>query len=99
MKNLIAVIGPTGVGKSNLAVQIALALNGEIINADSMQVYKGLDIITNKMPANERKGITHHLMDEIDPMNDFTVQDWKTKESKSNRFVNYTTQINLASWS
>ena len=79
MKNIIAVIGPTGVGKSNLAIQIGMALDGEIINADSMQVYKGLDIITNKISFTERRKVPHHLMDEIDPLKEFTVQDWTLK--------------------
>lgn len=80
-KNIIAVIGPTGVGKSNLAIQLATAFDGEIINADSMQVYKGLDIITNKISIKERMGIPHHLMDEIDPIMEYTVQDWTSQAS------------------
>ncbi|KAI8871892.1 tRNA isopentenyltransferase [Ramicandelaber brevisporus] len=61
-KCVVAVAGTTGVGKSQLAVELAKALNGEIINSDAMQFYSGFDVITNKMPLAERKGIPHHLL-------------------------------------
>ena len=60
---LIAVVGPTAAGKSDLAVELALALNGEVINADSMQLYRGMDIGTAKLTTEERKGVPHHLLD------------------------------------
>ncbi|KIW70855.1 tRNA dimethylallyltransferase [Phialophora macrospora] len=63
---LIMIIGATGTGKSKLAVELATRFNGEIINCDAMQMYKGLPIITNKIPDNERNGIRHHLLDCID---------------------------------
>ncbi|KAK9324906.1 IPP transferase-domain-containing protein [Lipomyces orientalis] len=63
--NLIAIIGTTGVGKSKLSVALARRLNGEIINGDSMQMYHGLDTITNKHPIPERHGIPHHLLGHI----------------------------------
>ncbi|KKZ66048.1 hypothetical protein EMCG_08219 [[Emmonsia] crescens] len=59
---LIAVIGATGTGKSQLAVDLATRFNGEIINGDAMQMYSGLPIITNQIPAEERQGIPHHLL-------------------------------------
>ncbi|QDS76130.1 hypothetical protein FKW77_006931 [Venturia effusa] len=59
---LIAIVGATGTGKSQLAVDIATRFDGEIINGDAMQLYEGLPIITNKMPENERRGIPHHLL-------------------------------------
>ncbi|KAF4553847.1 tRNA dimethylallyltransferase-like protein [Elsinoe fawcettii] len=59
---LIAVVGATGTGKSELAVALAIRFDGEIINADAMQLYKGLDIITNKIPVAERKDVLHHLL-------------------------------------
>ncbi|KAI5194932.1 hypothetical protein AUEXF2481DRAFT_67538 [Aureobasidium subglaciale EXF-2481] len=59
---LVAVVGATGTGKSELAVNIARKYNGEIINGDAMQLYEGLPIITNKMPENEREGVPHHLL-------------------------------------
>ncbi|OCK85651.1 tRNA isopentenyltransferase [Lepidopterella palustris CBS 459.81] len=61
-KPLVAIIGATGTGKSELAVDIASRFNGEIINGDAMQMYHGLPIITNKIPEAERKGIPHHLL-------------------------------------
>lgn len=65
---LICIVGPTGTGKSDLAIKIALDLGkqgikAEIVNADSMQLYKGMDIGTAKMPLADRAGVTHHLMD------------------------------------
>ncbi|KAI9352815.1 IPP transferase-domain-containing protein [Obelidium mucronatum] len=65
---VVAVLGTTGVGKSNLAIELALALNGEVINADSMQVYKGLDVITNKVTKEEQALVKHHLLDFVDPI-------------------------------
>lgn len=63
MKKVIALVGPTAVGKSDLAIELALKINGEVINADAMQLYKGLDIATAKVPLGERKGVVHHLLD------------------------------------
>jgi len=60
---LVVVIGATGTGKSKLAVELATQFNGEIINGDAMQMYKGLPIITNKIPEHERNGVPHHLLD------------------------------------
>ena len=60
---IIVIAGTTGVGKSKLAVELALKFNGEIINSDSMQVFKGIPIISNKHPVAERKGVPHHVMD------------------------------------
>lgn len=60
---VIAVVGPTATGKSELAVALAQRLDGEVINADSMQLYAGMDIGTAKLPVDERGGIEHHLLD------------------------------------
>ncbi|KAJ2996106.1 hypothetical protein HDV02_000159 [Globomyces sp. JEL0801] len=65
-----------GVGKSALAVQIAKQFKGHIINADSMQVYKGLDIITNKPDKKERESAPHHLFDFVHPLNEYSVADY-----------------------
>ncbi|KAL4871981.1 hypothetical protein BDV12DRAFT_162807 [Aspergillus spectabilis] len=62
MQSLVAVVGATGTGKSKLAVDIASRFNGEIINGDAMQMYRGLPIITNQIPVEERNGIPHHLI-------------------------------------
>ena len=62
-ERVIAVVGPTAAGKSGLAVDLALALDGEVINADSMQLYRGMDIGTAKLTLAERQGVPHHLLD------------------------------------
>ena len=63
---VIAVVGPTGSGKSDLAVSLALELGGEVINADAMQFYRGMDIGTAKITQAERRGVPHHLLDILD---------------------------------
>ncbi|KKY25544.1 putative trna isopentenyltransferase [Phaeomoniella chlamydospora] len=65
---LIAIVGATGTGKSKLAVDLALRFNGEIINGDAMQMYKGLPVITNKITPSEAQGIPHHLFDFVNPL-------------------------------
>ncbi|KAF3231579.1 hypothetical protein TWF192_001022 [Orbilia oligospora] len=76
LRPLITVVGATGTGKSKLAVDLALALNGEIINSDAMQMYRGLDVITNKHPLEERMGIPHHLMDFLNPEEAWRIGQW-----------------------
>ena len=66
MTTLITVVGATAAGKSDLAVQLALALDGEVVNADSMQLYRGMDIGTAKLSPAERRGVPHHLLDRWD---------------------------------
>ncbi|MFC1580645.1 tRNA (adenosine(37)-N6)-dimethylallyltransferase MiaA [Thermodesulfobacteriota bacterium] len=66
-QKLVVITGPTATGKSGLAIELALELGGEILSADSMQVYKGMDIGTAKTPPNERMGIPHHLLDVVAP--------------------------------
>jgi tRNA dimethylallyltransferase len=61
--NLIAVVGPTAAGKSGLSLRLAQLLDGEIVNADSMQLYRGMDIGTAKLPPGQRGGVPHHLLD------------------------------------
>ncbi len=68
---LIIISGPTCSGKSVSAIELAQLLGGEIINADSMQVYRGMDIGTAKIPLSERKGIPHHLIDIVNPDQEF----------------------------
>ncbi len=74
---LIVIIGPTASGKSSLAVQIANQYNGEIISADSRQVYKGLDIGSGKITKKETKGISHHLLDVASPKRKFSVAQYQ----------------------
>ncbi|VVT48877.1 uncharacterized protein SAPINGB_P001994 [Magnusiomyces paraingens] len=76
-RNLIAIIGTTGVGKSQFSIELAKALNGEIINGDSMQVYRGLDAITNKHPIPERENIPHHLLGHVPWADEYSVQQFE----------------------
>ena len=64
---VIAIVGPTAVGKTSLSLEIAEKLSAEIINADAMQIYKGMDIGTAKLALSERRGIKHHQIDVLDP--------------------------------
>ena len=68
---LVIILGPTAVGKSELAFEIAQRFNLEIINADSMQVYRHMDVGTAKPTLQERRGVIHHLLDVVDPDEDF----------------------------
>ena len=72
MKPLIAILGPTATGKSALGIAIAERFHGEIINCDSTAMYRGFDIGTDKVPAAERRGIPHHLIDIVDPTAEYT---------------------------
>jgi tRNA dimethylallyltransferase len=65
--SLIAIVGPTGAGKSALAVDLAVTFSGEIVNCDSLQFYRGFDVGTAKTPVSERRGIPHHLFDVLEP--------------------------------
>lgn len=67
MQPLIAVLGPTATGKTSLGVQLAKEVDGEIINADALQVYRGLEIGTDKPPPELRRAVPHHLIDILDP--------------------------------
>ncbi|KAJ4288259.1 tRNA dimethylallyltransferase, mitochondrial [Collariella sp. IMI 366227] len=83
MNPLIIIYGSTGTGKSDLAVELATRYNGEIINADAMQIYKGLPIITNKLPVEEQRGIPHHLLGNIDLASDpWAVTHFKNEATK-----------------
>ena len=74
---MVAVVGPTATGKSDLGVAVARAIGGEVVNADSMQLYRGLDIGTAKLTVEERQGVPHHLLDVLDPRQDATVADYQ----------------------
>jgi tRNA dimethylallyltransferase len=76
-KKIIVVLGPTASGKSDLAVKLAKKLNGEVISADSRQVYKGMDIGTGKITKKEMGGIPHHLLDVASPKRKFTVVQYR----------------------
>lgn len=75
---LVVILGCTGTGKSDLGVLLAKFFDGEVISADSMQIYKGLDIATNKIPESEMSGIPHHMMSFLDPStSDFNVHSYQ----------------------
>jgi tRNA dimethylallyltransferase len=82
LKKVLIIVGPTASGKSDLAVKLAKSLNGEIISADSRQVYKGLNIGTGKITAEEMKGVPHYLLDVADPKKQFTVAEYKKLASQ-----------------
>ncbi len=72
-KPLIILTGPTAVGKTELSIALAKEVNGEIISADSMQVYRGMDIGSAKIKPSEMEGVPHYLIDEFDPDEEFHV--------------------------
>ena len=72
-KKIAVVCGPTACGKTALAVELALALDGEVVSADSMQIYRKLDIGTAKPAGEEKKGVPHHMLDVADPSEDWSV--------------------------
>ena len=75
-KQIIAIVGPTAAGKSELGIRIALEVGGEIVNCDSVQVYQEIQLATAKVPFAERQGIPHHLVDFVAPSINFTAADW-----------------------
>lgn len=83
MEKIIVIVGPTASGKSDLAVKIAKKYNGEIISADSRQVYKGLDIGSGKIAKEEMEGVEHYLTDVTHPETTFSVQDFKILATKA----------------
>ncbi|MBQ7411916.1 MAG: tRNA (adenosine(37)-N6)-dimethylallyltransferase MiaA [Clostridia bacterium] len=74
---VLAIVGPTAVGKTALAIELAKRLNGEIISCDSMQIYRGMDIGTAKATIEERAQIKHHLIDILDPHSSFSCADYQ----------------------
>ncbi|MCD7839214.1 MAG: tRNA (adenosine(37)-N6)-dimethylallyltransferase MiaA [Erysipelotrichaceae bacterium] len=77
MNKVLVVIGPTSVGKTKMGVELAKALDGEVISGDSMQIYKHMDIGTAKVTVDEMEGIKHHLIDIIEPTQSFSVKDFQ----------------------
>lgn len=73
---IIAIVGPTASGKSDLAIELARRIGGEIINCDSVQVYQGIQIATAKVPLADRRGVPHHLIDFVSPLVNYTAADW-----------------------
>lgn len=82
MKKVIVIVGPTAVGKTKLSIELAKKFDGEIINADSTQIFKELDIATAKVAEEEKENIIHHLIDIKDITDDYTVYDYQ-KDARS----------------
>ena len=89
MQKIICIVGPTAVGKTKMSVELAKKYNGEIINADSQQIIKGLTIGTAKITEEEKEGVNHHLFDIIDVAEDFSVSEYqKLAEEKITEVLN-----------
>ncbi len=82
-KRILAISGPTAVGKTALALRVAEELNGEIISCDSMQIYKGMDIGTAKPTSEELSRVRHHMIDVVSPDTDFSCADYKTMATEA----------------
>ena len=79
---VVAIVGPTASGKSTLGIEVALELDGEIINCDSVQVYQDIQVATAKVPLAERKGVPHHLIDFVPPSVNYTAVEWAREAAK-----------------
>jgi tRNA dimethylallyltransferase len=82
LRHIIAIVGPTASGKSELGIEVARQIDGEIINCDSVQVYREIQIATAKVPVEERRGVPHHLIDFVAPSINFTAADWAREAKK-----------------
>jgi len=81
-KTIYAIAGPTASGKTALSVELALDVGGEVINFDSVQIYKGIEIATAKPTEKEKRGVPHHLIDYVDPRVNYTATDWAADAAK-----------------
>ena len=77
MKEIIVIVGPTGVGKTKLSIELAKKIDAEVINGDSVAIYRGLDIGSAKPTVEEREGIVHHLIDICDVDDNYTVYEYQ----------------------
>jgi tRNA dimethylallyltransferase len=84
---VVAVVGPTASGKTALGVALALRFGGEIVNCDSVQVYRGIEIATAKPTAEERRGVAHHLIDFVPPEASFTAGEWARAAAEAVRGI------------
>jgi tRNA dimethylallyltransferase len=82
LKPIPAIVGPTASGKSELGIELALRFGGEIINCDSVQVYREIEIATAKVPLGERRGIPHHLIDFVPPEINYTAGEWAREAAR-----------------
>lgn len=92
-KKVIAIVGPTSSGKSGLGIYLAQKVGGEIISADSRQVYMGLDIGTGKVTKKEMAGVPHHLISVVSPKRQFTVDDFVKKSNKAIGLIYQTNKV------
>jgi tRNA dimethylallyltransferase len=76
---VVAVVGPTATGKSDLGLALARALGGEVVNADALQLYRGMDVGTAKLAADQRQGVVHHLLDVLEPDEESSVADFRDR--------------------
>lgn len=83
VKDLIILTGPTAVGKTNISIRLAKQLDGEIVSADSMQIYKGMDVGSAKISKEEMQGIPHHMIDIVAPDESFSVSDFKERAEEA----------------
>jgi tRNA dimethylallyltransferase len=95
-KPIYVIVGPTASGKSELGIALALKIGGEIINCDSVQIYREIEIATAKVSAAEMRGVPHHLLDYVSPETNYTAADWardaaekikKSKRETKSRFL------------
>ncbi|MDY2889604.1 MAG: tRNA (adenosine(37)-N6)-dimethylallyltransferase MiaA [Candidatus Caccosoma sp.] len=77
MKKIIVIVGQTAVGKTAISIKLAKKIDGEIINGDALQVYKGLNIVTDKIKEEEKQGVVHHLLDFKDVNENYSVQEYQ----------------------
>lgn len=84
---IIVIVGPTAVGKTYVSVELAKKLGTEIISADSMQIYKGMDVGTAKIKDEEKQGIVHHMIDLISPDENYSVSNFKTEAEKNIDYI------------
>ncbi|MBO3084355.1 tRNA (adenosine(37)-N6)-dimethylallyltransferase MiaA [Cellulomonas fengjieae] len=83
MTLVVALVGPTATGKSDLGLALAHRLGGEVVNADAMQLYRGMDIGTAKLTVEERQGVPHHLLDVLDVRDDASVADYQERARRA----------------
>ena len=79
MEKIICIVGPTASGKTGLSIRLAQALGGEVLSCDSMQIYQGMDIGTAKVTPAEMQGVQHHMLDLIQPSEDYSVSRFVTE--------------------
>lgn len=95
MDKLVAIVGPTAVGKTSIALDLAQKLKTEIISCDSMQIYRGMDIGTAKASIDERKKVSHHMIDVVDPDEDFSVAEFQQEAKEIIRKLNSENRLPL----